>query len=90
AWKEPALQYRPDDPRLKSDLTEQRLRDALTQQLDQRGLRPAAPGARADLLVQSWLSVDDRQQQVSTNYGGYWGGSWGNYWGGPGLTETRT
>lgn len=90
AWKEPALQYRPDDPRLKSDLTEQRLRNALTQQLDQRGLRPAAPGARADLLVQSWLIVDDRQQQVSTNYGGYWGGSWGNYWGGPGLTETRT
>ena len=40
SWKEPALQYRPDDPRIQSDLTEQRIRDAIAEQLDQRGLRP--------------------------------------------------
>lgn len=90
SWKEPALQYSPDDPRIKSDLTEQRIREAVAQQLDQRGLRPAANGAAGDLKVQSWLIVDDRQQQVTTGYGGYWGGYWGNYWGGPAMTETRT
>jgi len=47
AWKDPALQYRPDDPRIKSDLTEQRIRQAVGEQLDQRGLRPAAAGTRA-------------------------------------------
>ncbi|MDE3737394.1 MULTISPECIES: DUF4136 domain-containing protein [Pseudomonas] len=88
SWKEPALQYSPDDPRIKSDLTEQRIREAVGQQLDQRGLRPAADG-KADLTVQSWLIVDERQQQTSYNYGGAWGGYWGGYWGGPAYTETR-
>ena len=37
SWKEPALQYRPDDPRIKSDLTEQRIRQAVGEQLDKRG-----------------------------------------------------
>lgn len=91
SWREPALQYRPDDPRIKSDLTEQRIREALTQQLDQRGLRPVQVGNAADLQVQAWLIVDQRQDQVSTSYGGAWGGYWGGgYWGGPGYTETRT
>ena len=58
SWQEPALQYRPDDPRLRSDLTEQRVRDALSEQLEQRGLRAAALGAGADLKVQAWLIVD--------------------------------
>ncbi|MGH8355218.1 MAG: DUF4136 domain-containing protein [Pseudomonas sp.] len=89
-WQEPALQYRPDDPRLKSDLTEQRLREAVAEQLDQRGLRPAPAGAAADLKVQAWLIVDERQQQVSTSYGGVWGGYWNGYWGAPGYIETRT
>ncbi|MBD9417352.1 DUF4136 domain-containing protein [Pseudomonas sp. PDM16] len=89
SWQEPALQYRPDDPRIKSDLTEQRIRDAITQQLDQRGLRPAAAGGAGDLKVQAWLIIDERQDQVSTNYGGYWGGYWGGGWGGPAYTETR-
>ena len=74
AWKDPALQYRPDDPRIKSDLTEQRIRQAVGEQLDQRGLRPAAAGTKADLNVQAYLIVEDRQQQVTTNYGGAWGG----------------
>src|SRR5471032_3531507 len=69
SWKEPALQYRPDDPRIKSDITEQRIRQAVGEQLDQRGLRPAIAGGKADVKVQAYLIVDNRQQQVSTNYG---------------------
>ncbi|MCU1741858.1 MULTISPECIES: DUF4136 domain-containing protein [Pseudomonas] len=91
SWKEPALQYRPDDPRIKSDITEQRIRQAVGEQLDQRGLRPAVVGGKADVKVQAYLIVDNRQQQVSTNYGGGWGGPWhGGFWGGPGYTETRS
>ena len=90
AWKEPALQYRPDDPRIKSDLTEQRIRQAVGEQLDQRGLRLAGPGSKADLSVQAYLIVEDRQQQVTTNYGGAWGGPWNGYWGAPMYNETRS
>jgi hypothetical protein len=89
SWKEPAVQYLPDDPRIKSDLTEQRIRQSVADQLDQRGLRPAAAGAKADLRVQTYLIVEDRQQQVTTNYGGSWGGPWNGYWGGPMYNETR-
>ncbi|MEO8642980.1 DUF4136 domain-containing protein [Pseudomonas sp.] len=89
SWKEPALQYRPDDPRIKSDLTEQRIRQSVTDQLDQRGLRPAADGKKGDLSVQTYLIVEQRQQQVTTNYGGTWGNPWNGYWGGPMYNETR-
>jgi hypothetical protein len=90
-WKEPALQYQPDDPRIKSDLTEQRIRQSVTDQLDQRGLRKAPAGANADVKVQTWLILENRQQLVSTNYGGGWG-PWGGYgyWGGPMTSETRS
>lgn len=91
AWKEPGLQYQPNDPRIKSDLTEQRLRQSVAEQLDQRGLRPAVAGAKADLLVQTWLIVENKQQVVSSNYGAsYWGNPWGGYWGAPYSTETRS
>ena len=89
AWKDPAVQYRPDDPRLRSDLTDQRIRQALVEQFEQRGLRQAAPGAKADLNVQTWLIVDERQQQLVTQsplWGGYWGGGWNM----PVYTEART
>jgi hypothetical protein len=89
AWKEPALQYRPDDPRIKSDLTEQRIRQAVADQLDQRGLRPAAAGTKGDLNVQTYLIVEERQQQVTTNYGGGWGYPWYGYYGAPMYNETR-
>ena len=89
SWKEPALQYRPDDPRIKSDLTEQRVRQAVADQLDQRGLRPAAAGAKGDLNVQTYLIVEERQQQVTTNYGGGWGYPWYGYYGAPMYNETR-
>ena len=91
SWKEPALQYLPDDPRIKSDLTEQRVREAVSEQLDQRGLRPTATGSKADVNVQAYLIVENRQQQISSyrgGWGGYWGGGpWG---GGPMFNETRT
>lgn len=90
SWQEPALQYRPDDPRLNSDLTGQRLRTAIAEQLDQRGLRPAPAGTPGDLRVQAWLIVDRRQDQITTHYGGFWGGPWHGYWGGPAYAETRT
>ncbi|MBK3868353.1 DUF4136 domain-containing protein [Pseudomonas stutzeri] len=89
SWKEPALQYRPDDPRIQSDLTEQRIRDAIAAQLDQRGLRPAAEGAATDLRVQAWYIVDQRTQQYTTTSGA-WGNPWYGYWGGPMFTDTRT
>ncbi|MBD1589418.1 DUF4136 domain-containing protein [Pseudomonas typographi] len=89
AWQTPALQYRPDDPRVRSDLTEQRIRQAVAEQLDQRGLRPAPAGANPDLKVQAYLIVENRQQQVTTNPGGPWG-YWGGPWGGTGWAETRT
>lgn len=89
-WKEPALQYRPDDPRIKSDLTEQRIRSAVSEQLDQRGLRQAQPGAQADVLVQTWFIVDERSQQYTTSSMSGWGGPWRGYWGGPMIADTRT
>jgi hypothetical protein len=91
SWQEPGVQYRPDDPRLASDLTAQRIRDAVSEQLDQRGLRAAPANTPGDLKVQVWLIVDNRQQQVSTQMGGGWGGSWhAGYWAGPSYVETRT
>ncbi|WP_263265008.1 DUF4136 domain-containing protein [Pseudomonas sp. RIT-PI-S] len=89
SWQEPALQYRPDDPRVRSDLTEQRLRQAVAEQLDQRGLRQAQ-GGKPDLKVQAWLIVDNRQQQITTSYGGPWGPAWGGPWIGQGWNETRS
>ncbi|TWI54390.1 uncharacterized protein DUF4136 [Pseudomonas duriflava] len=90
-WAQPALEYKPDDPRLKSDLTEQRIRDAISSQLDQHGLRPAQPGTRADLQVRSYLIVDQRQGQMMRT-DPYWGGGPWGYWGpwGGGYTQTQT
>ena len=98
AWKDPALQHQPNSLMLKSDLTEQRIMQAVSSGLDQRGLRPAAAGSKPDLLVQTYLIVANRQEQIVTNYGygGPWGGPWGyaggpweGYWGAPMYNETR-
>ncbi|ALN20729.1 DUF4136 domain-containing protein [Ectopseudomonas mendocina] len=88
SWMDDKLTYQPDDARLKSDITEARISQAVAEQLDQRGLRQAADG-KGDLMVQSVLIVDERQDQITTQYGGGWGGYWGGYWGGPAFTETR-
>lgn len=89
-WREPALQYQPDDPRFKSDLTEQRVREAVAAQLDQRGLRPAGKAAPADLRVQVWMINEDREQQVTSGFGGVWGDPWYGYWRGPQFSEIRS
>ncbi len=90
-WGEPAVQFSPDDPRVASDLKRQRMRSAIAEQLDQRGLRPAPEGSEGDLQVQAWWIVDNRQQQISTHIGGGWGDPWhGGFWGGPTHVETRS
>ncbi|WP_296131062.1 DUF4136 domain-containing protein [Pseudomonas sp. Ga0074129] len=91
SWQEPAVQFKPDDPRLNSDLTGQRIRSAISEQLEQRGLRAAPANSAGDLKVQVWMIVDNRQQQVSTQLGGGWGEPWnGGFWGGPRYVETHT
>nr|MBF0681189.1 DUF4136 domain-containing protein [Pseudomonas sp.] len=90
AWQEPALQFRPDDPRVRSDLTEQRIRSAVSEQLDQRGLRPAPETGTPDVQVRAWFIVDERTQQHSTPSISAWGSPWHGYWGAPMYTDTRT
>ena len=90
-WQEPAVQFKPNDPRINSDLTSQRIRAAVSEQLEQRGLRAATAATPGDIKVQVWLIVDNRQQKVSTQMGGAWGNPWGGgFWGGPSYVETRT
>ncbi|SDI05279.1 DUF4136 domain-containing protein [Pseudomonas panipatensis] len=89
-WAQPAFEYRPDDPRIKSDLTEQRIRDAIADQLEQRGLRQAQGSAKGDVQVRAYLIVDQRLDQVTTYSGGYWAGYGAGYWGGPAIAESRT
>lgn len=95
SWAEPDVSYLPEnDPRVRSDLTTQRIRDAVSGQLDVRGLRPVQPGQEADLQVQVYVISELRKDNVTTSYGGsfgtYWGG-WGGGWGGgPGYAETRS
>lgn len=91
-WAQPPFEYKPDDPRIKSDITEQRIRDAVASQLDQRGLHPAASGSAADLKARAYLIVDQRQDQYTSSYGGWYGwggGCCGGYWGAP-YVESRT
>lgn len=97
SWADPAIEYRPNDPRLRSDLTEQRLRESVSAGLDQRGLRPAAAGTRPDLKIKLYVIVDQRQQSISYSEP-YWGGGWGSPWGpgwgpspwGPSFVRTQT
>lgn len=94
-WAEEDVSYTPaNDPRIKSDLTTQRVREAVSGQLDVRGLRPAQPGQDGDLQVKAYVISEMREDNVTTSYGGsfgtYWGG-WGGGWGGgPGYAETRS
>ncbi len=91
SWADPAVTYAPPgDPRLPSDLTTQRVQDAVSAQLDVRGLRPAEDPSSADLRVSSSVVMETRRDQVTTQYGGFWGYG-GPYWGGgPSYTQTRS
>lgn len=90
-WAEPAITYTPEeDPRVRSDLTSQRIRDAVLEQLDVRGLRPARDDTPADLRVQVNVINEVEEDQVTTSFGGsigYWGWGWG---GGPAYTQSRS
>ncbi|MGV8455852.1 DUF4136 domain-containing protein, partial [Pseudomonas aeruginosa] len=68
------------------------LRDAVGQQLDQRGLRPARPGSAADLQVSAFLHNELRTRQVTDYYGGYYRnyGGWGDPWYGFGASYPVT
>ena len=79
AWKDPAVQYQPNNPMLRSDLTEQRIIQAVGSQLDQRGLRPAQPNRPADLWVSADLHTEKRLREVQDDYG--YGAGYGNSYG---------
>lgn len=95
SWAAEDVSYIPqNDPRIQSDLTTQRIRDAVSGQLDVRGLRPVQAGQQADLEVKVYVISELRKDNVTTSYGGsfgsYWGG-WGGGWGGgPSYAETRS
>ncbi|WP_079203260.1 DUF4136 domain-containing protein [Pseudomonas sp. CC6-YY-74] len=59
------------------------VQEALSNALDQRGLRPAQPGSAGDLEVSSELRLERRMRQVREDYGGYYGH--GRHWDGYGL-----
>src|SRR5690606_7735116 len=85
-WANPPVSYAPtNDPRLASDLTSQRVLEAVAAQLDVRGLRPAEPASAADLEVRASVVMETRRDNITTHYGGGWG-YWGPYWGGPGYS----
>jgi hypothetical protein len=89
SWVEPAVTYRPaDDPRIQSDLTTQRIREAISGQLDARGLRPAQDGSQGDLLVRAYMLIDQRQDNVTTHYGH--SPRWGVWAMDPLISETRS
>jgi len=69
-WQQPAISYQPDDPRYHGSLNEQRILAAVEDGLLQRGLRPAAAGQQADLRVRVYSIIDQRQQLMTTWYGG--------------------
>ncbi|MEX6501585.1 DUF4136 domain-containing protein [Pseudomonas zhanjiangensis] len=59
------------------------IQEALSNALDQRGLRPAPPGTEADLEVAAELRLEHRLRQVRQDLGGYYGH--GHHWHDHGL-----
>jgi len=58
------------------------LRESLSAGLDQRGLRPAQAGTRADLRLAAELHLERRLRQVREDYGSYYGtGPFGHHYG---------
>tara|TARA_R110000764_G_scaffold231145_1_gene322659 strand:+ start:691 stop:1389 length:699 start_codon:yes stop_codon:yes gene_type:complete len=85
-FEEPAVSYRPEnDPRLAGELTTERVKASVSNQMELRGLRPPVDGQSADLKVKTFLIVENRQDNVTTSFGGYWGTGWGGFWGGPSI-----
>lgn len=89
-FDEQAVSYRPEnDPRLTGELTSDRVKASVANQMELRGLRPPTAGQAADLKVKTYLIVENRQDNVSTSFGGYWGTGWGGFWGGPSIQTQR-
>ncbi|MEH6566576.1 MAG: DUF4136 domain-containing protein [Halopseudomonas sp.] len=84
-FAEPAVAYRPEnDPRMSGELTSERVKASVANQMELRGLRPPVAGQNPDLKVKTYLIVENRQDNVTTSFGGYWG--WGGgFWGGPSI-----
>ncbi|MDM8350971.1 DUF4136 domain-containing protein [Pseudomonas sp. sp1636] len=49
------------------------VQEALSNALDQRGLRPAQPGTTADLEVSTEMRLEHRLRQVADHYGSHYG-----------------
>ncbi len=54
-------------------ISAEQVQEALSNALDQRGLRPARTGATGDLKVSAELRQETRQRQVVDHYGSYYG-----------------
>ena len=70
-WAQPAIQFEPDTPAQNSDLDAQRVRQAITEQLHQQGLRHSD---NASIAVRAWLISESQQQRVDIQNSDYWGG----------------
>nr|WP_298111708.1 DUF4136 domain-containing protein [uncultured Pseudomonas sp.] len=72
----------------------EQLREALSNALDQRGLRPAEASAAGDLQVSAELRQESRLRQVADHYGSYYGhGRYGHgvgLWGSAPLVRSYT
>ncbi|CDF86430.1 hypothetical secreted protein [Pseudomonas knackmussii B13] len=66
------------------------LEEAVSEGLDQVGLRPARPGAAPDLRVTAHLSSEQRTRQVTDYYGGGYYGGWNDPWYGASIPVVRT
>lgn len=78
------------DPRLQGGLEFGQYAQLVSARLTEKGYRPAADGARPDLVVKMAYSVDRGQQKIqSTGYGGFGGygpyGGFGRFYGGFGY-----
>src|SRR5690554_7799113 len=90
SWSEPAVTYAPaSDPRLASDLTSRRVKEAVSAQLDVRGLRPATEPATADLPIQATLITEIHKHDETTNHEGPTGYCWPQ-WSGRDLMLNQT
>ncbi|ANF57307.1 DUF4136 domain-containing protein [Halotalea alkalilenta] len=100
SWMDPAVTFTPDNPLTRSDLTRQRIDQALQQQLPAKGLLPAAAGTQPDMRIQASVAEIKRPVQTETLYDYYYGGwgpygargrygPWGGPWGGPAYYRSQ-
>lgn len=72
-WQEPSVLFSPDDPRVRNDLTAQRLIQAVEQQLLLQGLPQSEDRDQSDLLIQASISIDTRQEVLRSMHFDHWG-----------------